>query len=73
MMDDLRIGDRVELIACTGPAGTVVDLRGRKVQVRFDDQPGCLWVLRASSLQSVGSTNACSNPNVLANHERISK
>ena len=54
MMADFpfALGDRVQLVGCSGAPGTVVAIaRGRAI-CRFDDTADRLWALRPQSLES---------------------
>jgi hypothetical protein len=54
MKGQLQIGDRVELVSCSGcAAGTVVALQRNRIQVVFDDMANNRWLLRPESLQTL--------------------
>jgi hypothetical protein len=53
-MTNLRIGDRVVLVNCSGSPGTVLEQRRGKLLVQFDDLPAVKWLLHSTSLQRAG-------------------
>jgi hypothetical protein len=51
-MNELSIGARVELSACSRCApGTIIAFRRNRLEVVFDDMPTTRWLLRAETLQ----------------------
>jgi hypothetical protein len=57
-MNELSIGARVELSACSRCApGTITALRRNRLEVVFDDMPTTRWLLRAETLQLAPTTH----------------
>jgi hypothetical protein len=67
-MNELSIGRRVELSACSRCApGTVTAVgRNQRFEVVFDDMPGTRWLLRAESLRVVEQLQKTTNRKELA-------
>jgi hypothetical protein len=60
MKEPFGVGDRVQLVTCSGPAGSVTGLNRSKVLVCFDDQPCVTWVLKPSTLKRAqGADQQC--------------
>jgi hypothetical protein len=53
-MDNFHVGDRVQMVNCTGcPLATVLGFSRNRVEVELDDEPNVRWLLRPESLRPV--------------------